>query len=110
MTRHEKKATRLLALACLSAGVLLLLFGGEQMEKPATLLLGLGSVAALVRLASFFRSRKSRRNKRRKPYSQASAETDAELALRIMTMRDDGQRHYESLPPSARRNSIFGGK
>ena len=110
MTRHEKKATRLLALACLSAGVLLLLFGGENMEKPATLLLWLGGVAALVRLGSLYFSRKSKKNKRRKPYSQAPAETDAELALRIMTMRDDGQRHYESLPHSARRKSIFGGK
>ena len=110
MTLHEKKSTLILALTCLSAGALLLLFGGENIEKPATLLLWLGSVAALVRLASFFLARKSRRNKRRKAYSRASAETDAELARRIMTMRDDGQRHYESLPPSARRKSIFGGK
>ena len=110
MTLHEKKSTLILALTCLAAGTLLLFFGGENMEKPATLLLWLGGVAALVRLGSFFLSRKSKKNKRRKPYSQAPAETDAYLAYRIMTMQDNPQRHYESLPPEARRKSIFGGK
>ena len=101
MTLHEKKSTLILALTCLAAGTLLLFFGGENMEKPATLLLWLGGVAALVRLASFFLSRKSKKNKRRKPYSQAPAETDAYLAYRIMTMLDNPQRHYESLPPGS---------
>ena len=110
MTLHEKKSTLILALTCLAAGTLLLFFGGENMEKPATLLLWLGGVALLVRLASFFLSRKSKKHKRCKPYSQAPAETDAYLAYRIMTMQDNPQRHYESLPPEARRKSIFGGK
>lgn len=110
MTQHEQKSTLILALGCLTAGALLLLFGGEQMEKFGTLLLAVGLLAGLVRLGSFLFSHKSGKNKRRKPHAQAPAETDAELALRIMTMRDDGQRHYESLPPSARRKSIFGGK
>ena len=110
MTLHEKKSTLILAITCLAAGTLLLFFGGENMEKPATLLLWLGGVAALVRLGCLYFSRKSKKNKHRKPYSPATAETDAYLARRIMTMRDNPQRHYESLPPEARRKSIFGGK
>ena len=110
MTQHEQKSTLILAIIGLASGGLLLLFGGEQMEKFGTLLLAVGLLAGLVRLASFYFSRKSGKNKRRKPHAQAPAETDAELALRIMTMQDDAERHYESLTPSARRKSIFGGK
>lgn len=110
MTQHEQKSTIILTIIGLTSGALLLLFGGEQMEKFGILLLAVGLLAALVRLASFYCSRKSGKNKHNKAYSQAPAETDAELARRIMTMQDDGQRHYESLPPSARRKSIFGGK
>ena len=110
MTQHEQKSTIILSIIGLTAGALLLLFGGEQMEKFGILLLAVGLLAGLVRLGSFVFSRKSGKNKRRKPHAQAPAETDAELALRIMTMQDDAQRHYESLPPSARRKSIFGGK
>lgn len=110
MTQHEQKSTLILALGGLTSGALLLLFGGEQMEKFGILLLAVGLLAGLVRLGSFLFSRKSGKNMRRKPNAQAPAETDAELALRIMTMQDDAQRHYEALPPSARRKSIFGGK
>ena len=31
-------------------------------------------------------------------------------AYRILTLQDDGRRHYEKLPPGVRRKSIFGGK
>ena len=110
MTQHEQKSTLILTIIGLTAGALLLLFGGGQMEKFGILLLAVGLLAGLVRLASFFLSRKSKKHKRCKPYSQAPAETDAYLAHRIMTMRDNPQRHYESLPPEARRKSIFGGK
>lgn len=110
MTQHEQKSTIILTFIGLTSGALLLLFGGGQMEKFGILLLAVGLLAGLVRLTSFYFSRNSGKNKHHKAYSQAPAETDAELALRIMTMQDDAQRHYESLPPSARRKSIFGGK
>ena len=59
MTQHEQKSTLILTIIGLTAGALLLLFGGEQMEKFGTLLLTVGLLAALVRLASFLFSRKS---------------------------------------------------
>ena len=84
MTPHEEKSTLFFAITCLSAGTLFLLFGGDNLEKPATLLLWLGAVVALVRLGCVFLSRKSRKLKHLRPYSQATAETDAYLAHRCL--------------------------
>ena len=37
-------------------------------------------------------------------------EDNINQAYRILTLQDDGRRHYEKLPPEVRRKSIFGGK
>ena len=57
-----------------------------------------------------YRSRKTARYQKKRGKQATQPADHVEQAIRIMALQDDGQRHYEKLPPEARKKSIFGGK
>ena len=68
-----------------------------------------GFIAITLALDFYLRRRKPRHNRKQKMEGAAPVD-NVEQAIRIMRLQDDGRRHYETLPPEARKKSIFGGK
>ena len=67
-------------------------------------------ILAFTLVFSYYRSRKTARYQKKRGKQATQPADHVELAIRIMTLQDDGRRHYENLPPEARKKSIFGGK
>lgn len=84
--------------------------GHEVLGKMAQFFGYLSGFIAITLAFDFYRSRKKpgRREKQKKEVDPP--EDNVEQAIRIMTLQDDGRRHYENLPRAARRKSMFGGR
>ena len=113
MKPGEQKTARRTAITCLITGGILWLYSSELADKLGTLLVAVGLTAAIFWAGNAFFSRKqSTKAKKARQQHPAAPETENSFdqALRIMTLQDDGRRHYEKLPEKARKKSIFGGK
>ncbi len=113
MTPHEQKTALRTALLSLFAGIALWFFPSAQANKAGTLLLAIGLSATLLWAGNTHFSRRLRTKATKRRLDQPATpltEDNVNQAYRILTLQDDGRRHYEKLPPGVRRKSIFGGK
>ena len=84
--------------------------GHEELGKKALFFGYLSGFIAITLAFDFYRSRKKSGRCGKQKKGTASPEDTVEQAIRIMTLQDDGRRHYENLPRAARRKSMFGGR
>lgn len=84
--------------------------GHEVLGKMAQFFGYLSGFIAITLAFDFYRSRKKSGRSGKQQKGTATPEDNVEQAIRIMTLQDDGRRHYENLPRAARRKSIFGGR
>ncbi len=108
MSRYTRRALSLLTL--FGAVVAVCFHGHETLGRMAQFFSYLSGILAFTLVFSYYRSRKTARYQKKRGKQATRPADHVEQAIRIMTLQDDGQRHYENLPPEARKKSIFGGK
>jgi hypothetical protein len=108
MSRYTQ---RVLSILILSGLIVAVCFHGHvTLGRMAQLSGYLSLFLALTLIFNHYRSRKTSRYRKKRGKQVPQPADHVEQAIRIMTLQDDGQRHYEKLPPEARKKSIFGGK
>lgn len=108
MTSYTRKVLCIILL--LGVVVSCCFHGHEVLGKMAQFFGYLSGFIAITLAFDVYRSRKKPGRHRKQKKEAAAPEDNVEQAIRIMTLQDDGRRHYETLPPVARKRSIFGGK
>lgn len=108
MSRYTQRVLGILLLA--GAIVAVCFHGHETLGRMAQFSGYLSLFFALTLGFNHYRSRKTSRYRKKRGKQVPLPADHVEQAIRIMTLQDNGQRHYENLPPEARKKSIFGGK
>ena len=108
MSQYTRRALSLLTL--LGAVVAVCFHGHETLGRMAQFFSYLSGILVFSLVFNCYRSRKTARYQKKRGKQATQPADHVEQAIRIMTLQDDGQRHYENLPPEARKKSIFGGK
>jgi hypothetical protein len=108
MSRYTQ---RVLSILILSGLIVAVCFHGHvTLGRMAQFFSYLSGILAFTLVFNCYRSRKTARYQKKRGKQATQPAGHVEQAIRIMTLQDDGQRHYEKLPPEARKKSIFGGK
>ena len=108
MSQYTRRALCILLLV--GAIVAFCFRGHETLGRMAQFAGYLSTYLALTLTIGYYRSRTASRYQKKRGKQVPTPVDHVEQAIRIMTLQDDGQRHYENLPPEARKKSIFGGR
>ena len=108
MSRYTQRALGILIL--FGAVVAVCFHGHETLGRMAQFFGYLSGILVFSLVFNYYRSRRIPRYRKKRRKQAPLPPDQVEQAIRIMTLQDDGERHYRNLPQEVRNKSIFGGK